>query len=133
MHTLIRLAPLLLVATATFAFAEEQEFPKDLHGRWTRASAAGRSAAQPFDLESLQRKDDGTFAAKLTWTTADPKCILRFKAITGRLTPAGDLRFESVTPCGEEITAELKRSGGGWVGQATNKATPPAVMELTAK
>jgi hypothetical protein len=131
MHTLFRLAPLLLVATG--AFAQEQDFPKDLHGRWSATTQTGRTRPQPFDLESLQRKEDGTFAARLTWTTADPKCIVRFKPITGRLTPAGDLRFESVTPCGEEITAELKRGSAGWVGQATNKATPPAVMDLTAK
>jgi hypothetical protein len=126
----VRVVPLLLVAFG--ASAQEQELPKDLHGRWTTATPSGRSAPQPFDLESVTRKDGGTFAARFTWTSADPKCTIRFQPITGRVTPTG-LKFESTTPCGEPITAELARGAGGWVGQATNKATPPVVMDLTAK
>ncbi|MEJ8837512.1 hypothetical protein [Ramlibacter sp. AN1133] len=131
MHKLVRLAPILLAVTG--AFAQEPEFPKDLHGRWTAATQAGRTTPQPFDLEGLQRKDDGTFSGRLSWTTPDPRCIVRFKPITGRVTAKGGLQFESATPCGEAITAELMRGPGGWVGQATNKATPQAVMDLTAK
>jgi hypothetical protein len=130
MNTFARLVPLLLIAFG--ASAQEQELPKDLHGRWTAATASGRSAPQPFDLESVQAKDGGAFAARLTWTSADAKCTIRFQPITGRVTPTG-LKFESTTPCGEAITAELARAPGGWVGKATNKATPPAVMDLTAK
>lgn len=130
MPTFARLVPLLLLAFG--ASAQEQELPKDLHGRWTAATPAGRTAPLPFDLESVKLKDGGTFAARLSWTTADARCTIRFLPITGSVTPSG-LKFESVTPCGEAITAELARGPGGWVGKATNKATPPAVMDLTAK
>jgi len=130
MKSIARLAPLLFVAFA--ASAQQDELPRDLHGRWTTATAAGRSAPRPFDLENLKRKDDGTIAARLSWTTAEAKCTVRYQPITGKATPSG-LKFEWVTPCGEAITAELAPAGTGWVGQATNQATPPAVMELTAK
>ena len=133
MKSFVRLVPLLL---ATGAFAQQQELPKelpkDLHGRWTTGAAGSKAATQPFDLENLQRKDDGSFAARLTWTTSDARCIIRYQPITGKLT-ATSLKFETVTPCGEAISAELTPGTGGWVGQATNKATPPAVMALTAK
>jgi len=130
MKTIVPFIPLLLVAFA--ASAQQEELPKDLHGRWTTATQAGRTAPRPFDLENLKRKDDGTFAARLSWTTAEAKCTVRYQPVTGRATPAG-LKFEWVTPCGEAITAELAPGAGGWVGQATNKAAPPAVMDLTAK
>jgi len=132
MKPFVRLVPLLLLATGACAQAQEvpKELPKDLHGRWS-VGAAG-SKTQPFDLENVKRQDDGTFAARLTWTTTDPRCILRYQPITGSVT-ATSLKFESVTPCGEAINAELKPAAAGWVGQATNKATPPVVMALTAK
>ena len=81
MKSFVRLVPLLL---ATGAFAQQQELPKelpkDLHGRWTAATAAGRTAPLPFDLESVKLKDGGTFAARLSWTTADARCTIRTRS-----------------------------------------------------
>ena len=136
MHATVRLAPLLLATLVALAQAQDapndpKELPKDLHGRWTPAATAG-AKGQPFDLENIQRKDDGTFAARLSWTGADPRCTIRYQPITGRVTDKG-LHFEPKTPCKEAWTAELARSGTGWVGMATNTASPPAVLDLTAK
>jgi hypothetical protein len=138
MHAFVRLAPLLLAAAGSFAQAQgapkevPKELPKDLHGRWTAVVAGSKPVSQPFDLENIQRKEDGTFAARLTWTTADPRCIVRYQPMTGRVTPSG-LSFETVTKCDVAISAELAQQGSTWVGKATSKATPPTVMDLTAK
>jgi hypothetical protein len=133
MHAFVRLAPLLLAAAAVSAQAQgaPRELPKDLHGRWTVVPAGSKPVTQPFDLENIQRKDDGTFSARLTWTTADPKCIVRYQPMTGRVTPSG-LSFETVTKCDVAISAELAQQGSTWIGKATSKATPPTVMDLTA-
>ena len=133
MHAFVRLAPLLLAATGALAQAQDapKDLPKDLHGRWAPAATAG-ARTQPFDLENIQRKEDGSFAARLSWTSANPKCTIRYQPITGRVTDKG-LHFESKTPCQENWTAELAPSGAQWIGMATNTATPPAVLELTAK
>ena len=132
MHAFVRFAPLLLAAAGAFANAED--LPKNLHGRWTAtATAAGKPASQPFDLENIDRKDDTTFAARLSWTTADPRCTVRYVPMKGRITATG-LSFDSVTKCDVPFSAELAPGQGGtWVGRATVKSNPPAVMELTAK
>lgn len=135
MNAFVRCTPLLLALAAAGALAQAQpapqELPKDLHGRWS-AVAGGRTTAQPFDLENIQRKDAGSFAARLSWTGADPKCTIRYQPITGTVTPAG-LGFEAKTPCNEGVKAELTRGSGGWLGMATVTAKSPTVVELTAK
>jgi len=135
MHAFVRFIPLLLAAAGGLALAQAtaptQDLPKDLHGRWT-AGAAG-AATQPFDLENIERQNDGSFKARLSWTGSDPKCTIRYQPVTGRVTTTG-LSFDAVTPCKEAVHAELARgAAGAWVGQASTKATPPALLQLTAK
>ncbi|MBL0391384.1 hypothetical protein JJ685_09560 [Ramlibacter monticola] len=133
MHAFARLLPLLLATTGALAQSPVQDLPKDLHGRWTSKPAGSAAVTQPFDLENIQRKDDGSFSARLTWTAADAKCTIRYQPITGRITSSG-LAFEAKTPCDQPLSAELARgAAGAWVGMASNKATPPVVVELTAK
>ncbi|HET8748707.1 MAG TPA: hypothetical protein VFM98_24140 [Ramlibacter sp.] len=135
MNAFARWAPLLLAAVAAGALAQAQpapqELPKDLHGRWS-AVAGGQASTHPFDLENIQRKDAGSFAARLSWTGADPKCTIRYQPITGTLTPSG-LGFEAKTPCEEGLKAQLSRGAGGWLGMATVTAKSATVVELTAK
>lgn len=130
MHAAFRVAPLLLAAAG--ALAQTPELPKNLHGRWTGTPQAGRAPTQPFDLENIEAKPGDTFAARLSWTTADPKCTIRYQPVTGRLTGKG-LALDAVTPCGQALHAELMPGVGGWVGQATTAGTPPLVVDLTAK
>lgn len=138
MHAFVRLAPLLLALAGAAALAQApatdaaQDLPKDLHGRWTAKATGGRAATQPFDLENIQRKEGNTFAARLSWTTADARCTIRYQPVTGQVTPSG-LKFEMKTPCQEALTAELTRGPGGWVGMASNTANPPQVVEITAR
>jgi hypothetical protein len=134
MHPIVRLAPLLLAAAGLGALAQDapKDLPKDLHGHWAPTAKTGRAAGEPFDLENITRKDDGTFQARLSWTAADPRCTIRYQPITGRVTASG-LHFEPKTPCKETWTAELARNGAVWVGMASNTASPPVVLELTAK
>lgn len=139
MHAFFRVAPLLLIAAGALAQAQTPaptstpELPRDLHGRWTGTPQGGRAPSQPFDLENIQRKPGDTFAARLSWTTADPKCSIRYQPITGRLTDKG-LALDTTTACGEALRAELVRgAGAAWVGQATTQGTPPVVVDLTAK
>jgi hypothetical protein len=136
MHPIARLVPLLLAAAGTAALAQAQDaskdLPKDLHGHWAPTAATGRAATEPFDLENINAHGDGTFDARLSWATPDPKCTIRYQRITGHVTASG-LRFEPKTPCQEAWTAELSRGGSGWIGMASNTATPPAVVELSAK
>jgi hypothetical protein len=134
MHAFVRLVPLLLAAAGALAQAQEppKDLPKDLHGHWTLIARGDHPATEPFDLENIQRKEEGAFAARLTWTMPDARCTIRYKQITGRVTASG-LSFNWSTPCNDSFRGELARGGVGWVGQATSQATPPAVMELTAK
>jgi len=136
MHAFLRLLPVLLASAGalaqTQAPAPVQDLPKDLHGRWSAKAAGSPAVTQPFDLENIQRKDDNTFAARLTWTGADAKCTIRYQPITGRVTASG-LAFEARTPCNQPLSAELARGAGAWVGTATTQATPPVVVDLTAK
>ena len=134
MHASIRLLPLLLAAGGALAQSQAplQDLPLDLHGRWTSKGGVGAARTQPFDLENIKRKDPGTFAARLTWNAADPKCSIRYQPVTGRLTPSG-LAFEARTPCDQAFSAELARGAGAWVGMATTQGTPPVTVDLTAK
>ena len=134
MHAFFRVAPLLFVAAAALAQAPAPELPTDLHGRWTGTPQGGRAPSQPFDLENIKRKDADTFAARLSWTAADPKCSIRYQPVTGRLTDKGGLALDTTTACGQPLRAELVRgAGAAWVGQATTAGTPPVVVDLTAK
>jgi hypothetical protein len=135
MHAFVRLAPLLLAAAAALAQAQQptKDPQPDLHGHWTLIARGDHPATAPFDLENIKRKDDGTFAARLTWTMPDARCTIRYQQITGRVTPPG-LSFEWKTPCNDVFHAQLEPgAAGAWVGQATSQAAPPAVMELSAK
>jgi hypothetical protein len=131
MHALFRVAPLLLAAAG--ALAQTPELPKNLHGRWTGTPQGGKAPSQPFDLENIEQKAGDTFAARLSWTTADPKCTIRYQPVTGKLTDKG-LTLDTTTPCGQALHAELVRgAAASWVGQATTNGTPPVVVDLTAK
>jgi hypothetical protein len=138
MPALARLAPLLLAAAGAVAHAQTaapaaaEDLPKNLHGRWTSVAVDGKATAQPFDLENIERQEGGAFKARLSWTTADPRCTIRYQPITGRLTDSS-LSFDAATACKDALTAKLSRGAGAWVGEATIKATPPVVVQLTAK
>jgi hypothetical protein len=125
---MVRRCCLLVAGLLASSLIQAQDLPRELNGRW---NWQGR-ATQVFSLEDIQRKDDQSFTAKLTWWTRDTKCAIRGEPITGRLTAAG-LGFDSVTKCGDAFTAELQPTQGGWNGFADTKGAHPIRVELSAQ
>ena len=115
--------------TAATVFAQVIQAPKELSGRWTFAPA---NRSNSFSLDDIAAAPDGSFTAKLTWWTTDPKCAVRNEAISGRMTATG-LTFDARTKCDVDFTAVLNRSENEWVGQATTKGANAATVEMKAK
>jgi hypothetical protein len=115
----------LFAITPLITFGAEP--PKELSGRWTWAE---RKISQSFSLESIQKTDETTFSATLTWWTINSTCAIRSQPISGQLTPTG-LSFKAVTKCDDAFEVDLIRGETGWSGKATNKAKS-VVVDVTA-
>ena len=118
----------LAVAATESAFPQAAELPKEIAGRWTM-QASGRT--QTFSIEEISAQTDGTFRAKLTWWTSDPKCLIKNEPIIGKFGNDG-ISFDAKNKCDVSFTTILGRDRTGWTGTATTTSGPTVVLDLKA-
>jgi hypothetical protein len=117
------LVAFLAALLVTDVAAQTANAPTEIKGHWL-TSARSNS----FELKDIVPAADGTFTAKLTWWTLDPKCALVDVPLKGKLTESA-ISFDVTTKCGVSMPVNLTRSGQGWEGKGTTSGGTPVELK----